>query len=60
MVREAWSVFHAKWGLPADLDFEGYPEHGYAHLPNRPFDPATDYVPLPGPEDVEPLITRHG
>lgn len=58
LVREAWPTFHAKWRLPADLDFEGYPKNGYKHLPDRPFDRDLDYVPLADLAEVEPLITR--
>jgi hypothetical protein len=57
-VREAWSVFHAKWGLPADLTVEDYGKDPAQCMPNRPFDAATDYIPLPDPAQVEPLVTR--
>jgi GT2 family glycosyltransferase len=58
LVREAWDKFHAKWGLPADMDFYGYLGGGYNLIPDRPFDPDLDYVALPDLAEVEPLITR--
>ncbi len=57
-VREAWSVFHAKWGLPADVKVDTYAQNMERCIPTRAFDPALDHIPLPEPSEVEALITR--
>jgi GT2 family glycosyltransferase len=58
LVREAWSVFQGKWGIPADMEFDAYGSDRPLHLPYRPFDPALDYIALPDRADIEPFITR--
>lgn len=58
LVREAWSVFRDKWRLPAHVTFESYVRDRSQHVIDRPFDPVTDYIPLPDPTAIEPLITR--
>lgn len=58
LVREAWSVFQEKWSIPADMRFGEYSLEQVRLLHDRPFDPETDFVPLPLAADVEPLVTR--
>ncbi|MBT3269825.1 glycosyltransferase family 2 protein [Candidatus Poribacteria bacterium] len=58
LVREAWSVFRDKWGLPADLEFAAYGSDRPLHLPERSFDPSLDYIPAPDRAEIEPFITR--
>jgi GT2 family glycosyltransferase len=59
LTHEAWSVFQSKWSLPGDLTVYGYGKSRGQHLPDRPFDVETDYIPLLDRAKVEPLITRH-
>jgi GT2 family glycosyltransferase len=57
-VREAWSVFHAKWGLPANMTVEDYGKNPAKYMPERAFDVTTDYIPLPDVGEIEACITR--
>lgn len=58
LVREAWEVFRAKWELPVSVTFEAYVGDRSHYMPDRPFDPTTDYVPAPDRAALAPLITR--
>lgn len=58
VVPAAWAVFKEKWMLPPSLDMEQYSWLRSAYTLLRPFDADRDYIPLPDPSAVRPLITR--
>ena len=55
---DAWDIFKAKWGLPADLEY-GTPFDVADYLA-QPFDMAKHFIPVPDKSSIEELITSYG
>ena len=58
LVEQAWQVFREKWGFSDALTHVGYANDPDRYAADRSFSAHDDYIPLPDPTSVEPLVTR--
>ena len=58
LVEQAWQVFREKWGFSDALTHVGYANDPDRYAAARSFSAHDDYIPLPDPTSVEPLVTR--